>query len=300
MSFRNFVASTPVCSAFRASLLTGKHASSTGMVVNELRLNPNQDTLAHVLGRGGYKNAMIGKWHLWANDSDASLLGNQFVPPGPYRLGFDDYWAAFNFWHGNYSAFYFADTEVPQFIEGYGPDGFTTLAINYIQRQARAHQPFNVLLALSPPHDPWTKSNVPAKWYEQFSNVKFEFPLSWRETPDPRMDRETDPDNWRRLWKPNLLEFMRVYYAMTSSVDEQVGRVLEALDSLGISNDTIVIFTSDHGEMFGAHGRVFKMTFYDEAARVPLLMRWPGQIPPGSISDAAISEEHTSELQSPI
>jgi arylsulfatase A-like enzyme len=64
MNFRQFVASTPVCSAFRASLLTGKYASSTGIVVNELRLNPNHDTIAHSLRARGYKADHIGKWHL--------------------------------------------------------------------------------------------------------------------------------------------------------------------------------------------------------------------------------------------
>ncbi|WP_129649497.1 sulfatase family protein [Peristeroidobacter agariperforans] len=289
VNFKNFVASTPVCSAFRASLLTGKYSSSTGMVVNELRLNPNQDALAHILNRAGYVNALIGKWHLWANDSDHGTIANQFVPPGPYRLGFEDYWAGFNFWHLNYNAFYFTNSDVPQRISGYGPKAFTELATQYIREKARRRQPFNLVLALSPPHDPWTEQNVPAHLYRKFKGVNFQFPSTWQDSPDPRMDRNTDPKAWHEFWKRNLIEFMRVYYAMVSSVDEQLGALLKALDEAAVADNTVVVFTSDHGEMFGAHGRVFKMTFYEESVRVPLLIRWPGKIPKGLVSDATIS-----------
>lgn len=103
--FKNFVSSTPVCSAFRGSLLTGKYASSTGYVVNELRMNPNHDSVAHVLSKGGYKTNMIGKWHLWANKAGGHAGAvNNYVPPGPSRLGFDDFWATYNFGHRNFTS----------------------------------------------------------------------------------------------------------------------------------------------------------------------------------------------------
>lgn len=100
--FRNAVSGHPVCAAFRASLFTGKYTTSTGMVINELRMNTNHVFLAQVLDRAGYDTAYIGKWHLWAKE-----LGNHydpknsFVPPGPYRFGFDGFWAAYNFHHGS-------------------------------------------------------------------------------------------------------------------------------------------------------------------------------------------------------
>ena len=81
----------------------------------------------------------------------------------------------------------------------------------------------------------------------------------------------------------------RVYYAMTSALDQEIGRVLKSLQDTGLTENTIVVFTSDHGEMFGAQGRVFKMTFYEEAARVPFVIRWPGKIPGGLVSDACVS-----------
>ena len=101
----------PVCAAYRASLFTGKYTTSTGMVINELRMNTNHVFLAQVLTRHGYDTGYIGKWHLWANE-----LGNHydpknsFTPPGPYRFGFDGFWAAYNFHHEYYDGYYHTDS----------------------------------------------------------------------------------------------------------------------------------------------------------------------------------------------
>jgi len=289
MNFRQCVANSPVCSAFRASFLTGKYASSTGVVVNELRLNPNQDSIAHMFARDGYACDLVGKWHLWAADSNHRAIASAFTPPGPYRMGFDAFWAGYNFNHDNFKAWYFRDTPQPQRIEGFGDAAFMDLAIGRVREHAQAGKPFFMLVSLSVPHDPWSKDNVPAEWYERFRAADFPLPETWRDVPDPYMDRHADPQQWLAYWKPHLAEFQRVYQAMTAALDEQMGRLLAALDESGLRDDTIVVFTSDHGEMFGAQGRVFKLTFYEESARVPLVVRWPGRIPAGATSDCCIS-----------
>lgn len=93
MDFTQAVSGHPVCAPYRATLFTGKYTSSTGVVINEIRFNPNQRCIGHVLTEGGYETAYIGKWHLyadeWGNHFDPK---NSFVPKGPDRLGFDDYW----------------------------------------------------------------------------------------------------------------------------------------------------------------------------------------------------------------
>ena len=89
-NYRQAISSTPVCAPYRASLMTGKYQSSTGMVINELRMSPEHECLGHVLTKGGYQTAYIGKWHLWAaQQGHHDLIKNGFTPPGPYRLGFD-------------------------------------------------------------------------------------------------------------------------------------------------------------------------------------------------------------------
>ena len=288
--FDNFVSSTPVCSAFRGSLLTGKYASSTGIVVNELRMNPNHDTFAHVLKKAGYRTDHLGKWHIWAHQAGGHRGAvNNYVPPGPYRLGFDDFWAAYNFGHRNFSYSYWTDStrEIKQ--TEFKSTHFTNLAIKRIREHAKTRDPFAMVVAYSPPHDPFAASNVPPKFNRMFEKVAFPLPPTWKDTPDPYMDRNTDPKRWLKRWKVQLPSMMRAYYAMTTALDVEVGRIMKTLKDTGLEDDTIVIFTSDHGEMFGAQGRVYKMTFYEESARVPFIIRWPKQIPAGARSDACMA-----------
>ena len=93
----------------RASLFTGKYTSSTGMVINELRLNPNHRAIGHLLNENGYQTAYIGKWHLYSNCSSHDDTKCAFIPPGPPRLGFDQVWESYNFHHNNFNSFYFKD-----------------------------------------------------------------------------------------------------------------------------------------------------------------------------------------------
>jgi arylsulfatase A-like enzyme len=171
------------------------------------------------------------------------------------------------------------------------PTHFTNLAIDRLKAHALSGDPFAMVVAYSPPHDPFTKDNTPEEFYNKFVDVVFPLPPTWRNTPDPYMDRNTDQERWLNHWKPGLPEMMRSYYAMTSALDAEIGRVMQALKDTGLEDDTIVIFTSDHGEMFGAQGRVYKMTFYEESARVPFIIRWPKNIPANSVSDACMGTQ---------
>ena len=291
VSFRQCVSSMPVCAAYRASLLTGKYPSSTGMAVNELRINPNQRCLGHVVTEAGYETGYIGKWHLWANEGgNHNTMKNSYIPPEmkKYRLGWDGLWAAYNFNHQYYQNFYYMDEPVKHTFAGYEPDGQTDMAIDFIQKHAGKDKPFYLTLSLGTPHDPWGPDNVPEKHLGLFQDVEFPLPASWSDVPDSYMDRNAEPKPWLAQWKPNLPAYQRVYYAMTANLDDNVGRIMAAVDAAGIAGDTLIVFTSDHGEMFGANGRVFKLTFYDPAARVPMILRWPGMIPGGLVSDACM------------
>ena len=290
--FRNAVSGHPVCAAFRASLFTGKYTTSTGMVINELRMNTNHVFLAQVLDRYGYDTGYIGKWHLWANE-----LGNHydpknsFVPPGPYRFGFDGFWAAYNFHHEYFKGYYHTDTPEKVPVNGYEPDFQTELAIGQIKRFATAGRPFALFVCFGTPHDPWNRDNVPPEYYAMFADEG----KTPRFTLPPNYNPENDPyaDAWARFNGPaerqQIPEWMRVYYAMVANLDWNVGRLLKAIDEAGIGDNTIVVFTADHGEMMGAQGRRAKNIFYEEAVRVPFLMRWPGRIPAGLTSDACLN-----------
>lgn len=292
VNFSNAVSVTPLCAPHRASLITGKYTSSTGMVINELNMNPNHRTISHVLNNAGYNLGYIGKWHL--NDQHTRP-----TPKGPERLGFDGFWAAYSFNHQSYKSYYYTDDRSGNLkkvsLEGkHGPTEFTNLAIDYIEKASEEKNPFAMFLSWNPPHPPWRKDNVPTENYEKFRNVKFELPPNFMSTPDKYMDRYPSfAFKNQKSWKKEFLdgglqEFQRWYYAMVNQLDEQFGRIITKLDELGLTENTIVVFSSDHGEMFGSQGRMFKLTFYDEAARVPFLIRYPQKIKSGE-SDACIN-----------
>ena len=288
VNFCNAVSGHPVCAPYRASLFTGKCTTSTGMVINEIRMNTNHECIGHVLGKGGYETAYIGKWHLWANElGNHHLPRNSFVPPGPDRLGFDDFWAAFNFNHCYYQGFYHTDSLRQIAVHGFEPDFQTDLAIEQIQRMQAGDKPFAMFLNYGTPHDPWTRSNVPEEFYKPFEWVDFS------DLP-PNFSGERDPyaDLWGRPepeYFENLQEIKRCYYGQAANTDWNLGRLLKALDKMGLREDTIIVFTSDHGECFGAHGRQAKNVFYEEAARVPMLVRWGNNTPAGTSSDVCLN-----------
>lgn len=288
ISFRQAVSSMPVCAAYRASLFTGKYVTSTGMVINELRMNPNQRCLGHILTDAGYQTGYIGKWHLYSNrlgkhhDPESS-----FVPPGKHRLGFDGFWAAYNFHHEYYGSYYHTNSREKIFYDPdvFEPDAQTDMAIDFISGRKDQSQPFCLVVSYGTPHDPWKQNNIPQTYYDMFKDVRFPIPTNYSSEKDPY------GDNWSNTeCNPDKLdEWMRIYYAMTTNLDWNVGRILEALDKIGLAENTIVVFTSDHGEMFGAHGRMKKNIFYEEAARIPMLIHWKGTIPAGVVSDCCLN-----------
>ena len=286
MRFTNAVSVTPVCAAYRASLFTGKYTSSTGMVINESCMNPNHDTIAYRLHDAGYTIGYLGKWHLVD-------LHDRSIPQGPARLGFQhaSLWRAYNFNHSNYYGYYWEDSGnemIKTPIEGYQTEFWNREACDFITDTANREAPFALFLSLSPPHDPWTKKNLPPGYYEKFEGVDFGHPENFKENPDPYADRQKSAEEFAR-WKESLPENRRCYYAMVNYLDDKLGELMATLEKTGRAENTVVVYTSDHGEMFGAQGRVFKLSFYEESCRVPFLVHHPGTIEPGSTSDACMN-----------
>ena len=282
------VSSMPVCSAFRASLLTGKYTTSTGMVINELRMNTNHKSIAHCLTEAGYNTGYIGKWHLYSNQlGNHEDVNNSHIPVGADRLGFDGYWAAYNFHHTYYGTYYHLNSKKKIFHKKntYEPDAQTDMAIKYINNYKDNKNPFYLTLSYGTPHDPWEKNNVPKIYYDMFKNKTL--------GPSKNYSNSLDPygDNWsnEHKTKKKIAEWMRVYYAMTTNLDWNFGRLISSIEDAGIIDNTIIIFTSDHGEMFGAHGRMKKNIFYEESIRVPFLLQWRDKLSSGLKLDTLLS-----------
>lgn len=279
------VSGHPVCAPYRASLLTGKYTTSTGMVINEIRMNTNHHTFADVLNENGYETAYIGKWHMYAAE-----LGNHFdpknsyIPKGRDRLGFNDYFAAYNFRHDYEvgTAYYHLDSPEKLYYDKYEPDAQVDMTMEQLRRLSGGEKPFALFLSIGTPHDPWVPENVPAKYLERLKDKTFELPVNYLPDNDPHADA------WARLSeeeRKELTEWMRVYYAMTANLDDNIGRLMDEIKALGLLENSMIVFTSDHGELFGAHGRRAKNIFYEEAVRVPFLIRYDGHLKAGEKRD---------------
>lgn len=283
------VSGHPVCAPYRASLFTGKYTTSTGMVINEIRMNTNHHTFADVLSENGYETAYIGKWHLYAaelgNHYDPK---NSYIPMGRDRLGFNGYFAAYNFRH-EYSAgtaYYHLDSPEKIYYDKYEPDAQVDMAVEQLKRLKEGESPFALFLSIGTPHDPWVPENVPEEYLRRFADTDFNCPPNYLQENDPHADE------WARLSpeeRAQLTEWMRVYYAMVANLDDNIGRLMGEIRRMGLDENSIVVFTSDHGEMFGAHGRRAKNIFYEEAVRVPMLIRWPGCLERNSVRDCVVN-----------
>lgn len=257
--FTAAVSPMPVCTPYRGALLTGRTPLSLGLVLNDIPLATTEVSLGHATRGAGYDTAYIGKWHLNGPDRPA------WVPPGPARQGFD-YWAAANFDH-NYdrSVYFTGDSPEPRTWPGYDAESQTTLAIDYMKAHAR-EKPFCMVLSWGPPHHPYR--TVARDYLELYDPAAIP---ARPNCPDPPRDD---------LWG---------YYAQTTFLDDQLARLVAALDELGIAEDTILVFTSDHGDMHGSHGVYKKQWPWDESIKVPFVMRYPRRVPAGSVFDFPLS-----------
>ncbi|MCL6518884.1 MAG: sulfatase [Armatimonadetes bacterium] len=254
--FKNAISGYPLCSPYRAMLLTGRYGTSTGVVGNSVELPNTEITIAKVLKEHGYKTGFIGKWHLEKNH-------NPFVPK-ERRLGFD-YWASRNLGGSVFDDFYCTDTPDEIHYKGFETDIQTNLAINFIKKNAKSA--FCLFVAWRPPHPP---REVPQKYLDMFDPKKL--------TQRPNVPKGTDDR-----------ENLRIYYAQIAALDYNIGRITKVLDDLGIADDTIVCFSSDHGDMLASHGLQGKNVPYEESINIPFIMRYPRKIKAGQKTDILLN-----------
>ena len=148
----------------------------------------------------------------------------------------------------------------------------TDIAMQRLEKLSKGSAPFAFFLSLGTPHDPWNRENVKPDCWERVKDLEFSLPENYLDENDPYAD------NWavfRNNERSELTEWMRGYYGMVANLDDNIGRLMNKIKELGLDKNSIIVFTSDHGECFGAHGRRAKNIFYEEAVRVPFLIRTP-------------------------
>lgn len=326
--FRNATCPTPFCSPTRASLVTGVYPHTHGVVHNVNRIDypatpgpateqgifASDVTYDQILHRAGYATHQYGKWHL--SGDPLPYYPDQYGEHRDYAREMKSLFEAIRRrprhewmdWYGwilpvevdrAYSDSFPANDPVRKavyadFITKFGKlglkqdDVFDVRVANRTIDRIRAigDKPFSLTCSFNWPHDP---NVIHSPYYDAIDPAKIDLPSTLNQR-EARFEKDLSRQMVASSTEIRLREFLRIYYASVKFLDEQVGRILSELDAAGQTRNTIVVFTSDHGDMTGHHGMAWKSTqaFYDEIARVPLIISWPGMIRPGK-TDAAAS-----------
>lgn len=265
VNFKHAVAGMPVCSPTRASLLTGQRPLTHGIILNDVTLNPEAVTLAKVLKAAGYDTGAIGKWHIDGH-------GRSSFIPRERRQGFDA-WQVLECTHAYNNSLYYGDTPDQKKWAGYDAFDQTKAAREFMRTRAKGAKPFLLWLAWGPPHNPY--GTAPEKYRARFDPAKMQL-------------RPNVPEAFAAATRKDLAG----YYAHAAALDDAVGDLLTTLRETGLDENTIVVFTADHGDMLGSQGMIRKQKPFDESARVPMLIRWPAGLgKKGRVLDAPINSE---------
>lgn len=260
----NMIAGCPVCTPSRAMLLTGRHPQTTGHLMNSVKTRHSELSIADALSSGGYRCGWVGKWHLHTGvwpALDRRPMQPDWVPKGRDRLGFD-YWRAYN-QHMVYFDGYVqsGDWEYSRW-NGYETDGLFELGKEFMDLQD--DQPFALFLSPHQPHFTPGKF-APDQYYERLPG------------------KLSLPGNVPRDMLGEAEVMYRHYLAMILTLDDMLGNVFLHLETLDVLDDTLIVFTSDHGTQGGSQGVApwMKKMPYEPSIHVPMVLRLPGTVPAG-------------------
>lgn len=255
VNFTQAVAGIPVCCPARACLLTGQHALTHGVFLNDVHLADDAVSMAKIFKAAGYDTAYVGKWHVDGRGRSS------YIPPES-RQGFD-YWKALECTHDyNDSSYYAADSKKPSTWQGYDAIEQTRDVQELLRSRKKETRddspPLLLLLSWGPPHAPY--ETAPPAYRQLYDPATVEL----RPNVPPEMAEEA------RAW-------IAGYYAHCTALDSCLGALLQTLEEEGMAEDTLFVFTSDHGDMLGSQGEVKKQRPWEESIRVPFLLRWPAR-----------------------
>jgi arylsulfatase A-like enzyme len=259
--FTHAMTNQPLCSPSRACMMTGRYATETGMwkLPPGVQLRRDLPTLASVLRASGYTANFVGKWHLAPVEKGSNSPTLGFVPPED-RGGFLDFWEGANVLeltsHPYYGTIWDGSGNPITFRDQYRVDFITDRAVQFLKTPQQ--KPFLLFISQLEPHFQNDLDTVvgPKGMAAHFQN------------PYVPPDLKALPGAWQQQ--------LPDYYAAMESIDHSVGRIMETLEEEGMLDDTIFIFTSDHGCHFMTRGNNYKQTPHDSSIRIPMIMGGPG------------------------
>ncbi len=316
--FRQAVCSWPVCGPARASLFTGLYPHNHGLYENsrtyhEGGLTEDVETWEETLTGSGYRCEYWGKWH--TGSTHRHCYDNEIAH---WRHVYKKYCGkkygklpvpANGEINGGSSGQPYVPCELEMTLRKMDPpkrgiqfgldhvphdDSLTAFTVHRtieaLRRLAAENTPFSLTCSIIAPHAPWI---LPSRWYDLYDPVQMPRPSNLEhtllETPYEGHGRIV-ADNFPKDYAEGLGRFMSLYYGSIAELDHYVGMLLSELSELGLEQQTLVIFTSDHGEMLGAHGMMGKGIFFEGSVRVPLIIRYPAQMPGGCVVNEVVNQ----------
>ena len=285
MRFDNGFCTNSICSPSRATILTGTYNHINGVTTLTTRMDNRLLTFPKLLRANGYQTAIVGKWHLGQ--------GPEHQPTG------------FDFWRvlpgqGLYHNPEMIDANGRRVFKGYVTDLITDMCLEWLDERDR-DRPFCLLCHHKAPHRHWVPDEKHAHMYDDVDipepetfHDDYSHRASAAEAARMRIDRDLNEHDLKmpvpegltkeqeKSWK--YQRYIKDYLRVVASIDDNVGRLLDYLDEEGLTENTLVIYTSDQGFFLGDHGWYDKRFMYEESLRMPFIVRYPREIRPGSIN----------------
>jgi choline-sulfatase len=282
--FANAYSPSPLCAPARAAFMTGALPTRTGVYDNAAELASSIPTFAHYLRLEGYRTCLCGKMHFVGADQLHGFEERLTTDVYPGDFGWTPDWSRpderIDWWFHNTTSITQAGVaEITNQLEYDDEVAFHAVRRLYDYARYERDAPLLLCVSFSHPHDPYVARQ---RHWDLYSNEEIDLPGA------PGLP-SADPHSLR-LWRAAAMDEVELteddvrrarhgYYASLSYVDEKIGEVLDALEACGLADDTVVLLTSDHGDLLGEHGLFFKMSFREHASRVPLIVRAPGCAP---------------------
>jgi len=284
----------PVCIPARHGLLTGRFAAAHGRYSLNVPIpEPNLPTLPQLLGLAGYTTRAIGKMHFRPVRRHFGFHRMELMEEIPDYREDDEYlqylkangYGHIRWAHGVRSVLYLLPQVSVLPEEHHGSTWVADRTIDFLVRHR--NRPFFCFSSWIAPHPPW---NAPEPYASMYDPDSLSEPVGLGRDPETLPPRMRKADGHTRGMTPEMRRRVKaLYYGQISLIDKGVGRILRALDELGLAENTLVIFTADHGEMLGDHGSWGKHLPYEASARIPMLVRLPGRTEPGRVCDDLVS-----------
>ena len=309
MRFEHALTPNSFCTPARAAALTGKYSHRNGVTHLNQRFDGSQQTFPKLLQKAGYETTLFGKWHLLSRPTGFDYFCVQKMQGKPWDPNvFEPHHPWIDWSPKNQREALNGGRK----IKGYNNEVITTEAIQWLKQKRDPSKPFCLLLHPKPPHEPYTpptryedflkdvfipepptllddyKGRTPEAISEIMRNNRIILKPVFKDMRE-RIEKENPGISRNDLTRKMYQEYIKGYYRLVKSVDDQVARVLDYLKESGLEKDTLVIYTSDQGFSLGEHGFYNKQWMYENPLHQPLLVRFPGKISPKQVHQSMVN-----------